>query len=320
MNTRLLFLALSLAAPALAQSKPTLIDYPLDVKAPIPEAKQTELQNDFRQLLARNPAVLLSTRSHWKASVSALKREDCEIRDECLQQLATTAGTLYAIYASVQQNAAGTEVTATGRVVNQDRQEARARMIFTVPRKGAFNDAARDALGKLVKGLELEKLSAVLTPPAPVTAVVPVPAPVAEVKVEPPPPPLPPQDLVLVVPALPPEPKAAPGASPARIAGWAIGGLGVVAAGFAVGFGVSAAVARGTLPADGRFLDDGQARTQSAVNRDATVSLGSSLAAAALLGTATVLFIASTPPSTPTITLAPAPGGAQLTLSGEFGP
>ena len=303
-----LLIALGLAAPALAQGKPTLIDYPLDVKAPIPEAQQTELQNDFRMLLARNPAVLVSTRSHWKASVAALKREDCEIRDECLQQLATTAGTLYALYASVEQNAAGTEVTARGRVVSQDRLQVRAPVTSSVPRKGAFNDAAREALGKLLVALELPQLPVVLSTPSPV----------AEVKANPVREPA--RDLVLVLPALPPEPKTEPKVNPARVVGWATGGLGMVAAGLAVGFGVSATVARGALPADGRLIDDSQARANSGVNRDAALSLGSSLAAAALLGTATVLFIASAPPSIPVITLAPAPGGAQLTLSGEFGP
>lgn len=311
MITRLLLLALACSSTALAQGKPTLIDYPLDVKAPLPAAQQTELQNDFRQLLARNPAVLVSTRSHWKASVAALKREDCEIRDECLQQLATTAGTLYALYASVEQNAAGTEVTATGRVVNQDRIQVRARLTFTVLKKASFNEAAREAISQLLTGLELGKLPLVLTAPS-------AEPPAAEVKVTPPS--REPQDLVLVVPALPPEPKSEPGVNGLRVAGWATGGLGVVAAGLAVGFGVSAAVARGSLPADGRFVEESQARTQTAVNRDATIALGSSLAAAALLGTATVLFIASAPPSTPTITLAPVPGGAHLTLSGEFGP
>ena len=119
-------LVLLLSSVALAQGKPTLVDYPLDVKAPIPAAKQEDLQSEFRMLLAKNPAVLLSTKSQWKAAVGALKRQDCDVRDECLQQLAVSAGTLYAIYASVEQNAAGTEVTATGRVVNMDLLVARA--------------------------------------------------------------------------------------------------------------------------------------------------------------------------------------------------
>lgn len=100
------------ASVAAAQSKPTLIDYPLDVRSTVTNAQLTTLQDDFRQMLARGPAVLLSTRSNWKVAVGALKRQDCDVRNECLQQLATTAGTLYAIYASVERNAASTEVTA----------------------------------------------------------------------------------------------------------------------------------------------------------------------------------------------------------------
>ena len=307
------FFVTLLAATALAQGKPTLVDYPLDVKAPLPPAQHDELQSEFRMLLAKNPAVLLSTKTQWKASVSALKRQDCDVRDECLQQLAVSAGTLYALYASVSQNAAGTEVTATGRVVNQDRVQVRAPLSFSAPRKpkGSFNDAAREALGKLVAALELDKLSATLTSPIadPVVAVAPPPAQPKNELLLPPPPPLPPPEAVVTA-------QKDQGASSLRPVAWIFGGLGVAAAGVAVGFGVSAASARATLPVDGRF-DETQARTQAAVNRDASVALGSSLGAAALLGTATVLFIASAP-STPKLSLAPAPGGARVTLTGEF--
>lgn len=315
MTLKALFLTQLLGAAALAQGKPTLIDYPLDVKTALPEAQLGELQNDFRQLLARNPALMVSTRSQWKAATVALKRQDCEVRDECLQQLATTAGTLYALYASVGQNAAGTEVTATGRVVNQDRLQVRARLTFTVQRRGLFAAAARDALGQLLQALELDKLPAVLTAPVAETTT-PEPVVSAPLKRQP-------EDLVLVVPALPPEEKPrleAPGVGPARALAWVTGGLGVAAAAVAVGFGVSAASGRASLPADGRLLDEGQARAQAAVNRDATVTLGSGLAAGALLGTATVLFLVSAPRARTTLTLTPVPGGAHVSLTGVFGP
>jgi len=318
MSTRLpQLLALLLCASAFAQGKPTLIDSPLDVKVALPAAQQEELQTTFRQLLARNPAVLVPTRGQWKAAVAALKRQDCEVRDECLQQLATTAATLYALYASVEQNAAGTEVTATGRVVNQDRLQVRSRLTFTVPRKGSVEEAARDALRRLLAALELEKLPAVLTPPVEPK---PAPQPLANAA------PLQPRadDLVLIVPALPPEPRpevrAEVGPSPLRVGAWLTGGLGVAALGVCAGFGVSAAVGRGALPADGRLLDDSQARAQVAVNRDASVALGTGLGAAALLGSAAILFLTSAPPSAPRLSLTPAPGGAQLVLTGELDP
>ncbi len=305
-------LTMLLSSAALAQGKPTLVDFPLDVKAPIPAAKQEDLQSEFRMLLAKNSAVLLSTKSQWKAAVGALKRQDCDVRDECLQQLAVSAGTLYAIYASVEQNAAGNEVTATGRVVNMDRMLVRERLSFRAPRKpkGSFNEAAKEALGKLIAALELEKLSATLSRPAAEPVVVadpPQPAP-SELLL-PPPPPLPAPEPMVVQ-------KEQPGSSLRPVA-WIVGGLGVAAAGVAVGFGVSAASGRSSLPADGRFNEE-QARSQAAVNRDATISLASSIGAAALLGTATIMFIASAPPSTPKISIAPAPDGARVTLTGEF--
>ena len=287
------------------------------MKAPIPAAKQEDLQSEFRMLLAKNPAVLLSTKSQWKAAVGALKRQDCDVRDECLQQLAVSAGTLYAIYASVEQNAAGTEVTATGRVVNMDLLVARARLSFSVPKKpkGSFNQAAKEALGKLIAALELEKLSATLQKPVveqpPVVAIAPPPPQPTNDLVLPPPPPLPSPEPIVVQKEQP--------SSSLRPVAWVVGGLGVAAAGVAVGFGVSAASGRATLPADGRFNEE-QARSQAAVNRDATISLASSIGAAALLGTATIMFIASAsaPPSTPKVSIAPTADGARLTLTGEF--
>jgi hypothetical protein len=294
-------------AGALAQGKPSLTDYPLDVKASLPEAQATELQDDFRQMLARNPGILVPTRTNWKAAVSALKRQDCDVRNECLQQLAISGATLYALYASVQRNAAGTELTATGRVVNQDGVAARAPVSVTVPKQATFNDAARSALKQLLAKLELEKLSPVLTEPAAPAPATRPPPPTASNEPPPPPP-----ALILQ------GPQAEPGLKPMRVAAWVTGGAGLAAGVVAAGFGISAIAARGGLPASGHLVDATQARTQMTVNQGATISLVSGVAALALVATSTVLFIASSSGSQAAVGLAPGPDGAALVFGGRF--
>lgn len=309
MTSRALILALSLAAPAaLAQGKPTLVDYPLEVKVPLAAAPLAALQDDFRQLLVRTPAVLLATGANQRVAVAGLGRQDCALRDGCLVALATAAGTLYALYASVEENAAGTQVTATGRVVSRDGLQVRAPLAATVQRGAQLEEDAREALGRLLAALALEKLPAALAAPAAGVALAPeaLAAPGDPKPLDGP--------VVLVVPVLPPEP--AKGADPLRVAAVVAGALAVASGGAAVGFGVASATARGALPADGRLLDAGQARSQAWVNQSASVALAGGLGAGVLAAAAVALWVAA--PAAPAVALAPAPGGAQLTLSGRF--
>lgn len=282
------------ATAARAQGKPTLIDHPLEVKSAVADAQVAALQDEFRMLLARSSGVLLSTKSSMKAAVGALKRQDCDVRNECLQQLAITAGTLYALYAQLEKNAAATEVTATGRVVNQDGVMARPITRVTVPRTTTFEDAARDAMAQLIEKLALDKLSPVLDRPAEAAK------------------PSAPDAPIVLVQAPPSEPPT----SGLRIAGVVVGVGALGAAGLAIGMTVSAFSARGTLPSDGRLVDDAQVRTQASVNQNATIGLVSGVAAG-VLGLASVLMIANGG-SSASVALVPSPGGAVVGVAGSF--
>jgi hypothetical protein len=343
MKTSLLALLLTLTAPAFAQGRPTLVDYPLEVKLSLPPAQRAALKDDFRVLLARSPGVLVATRTTWSAALAAHKRQDCDVRNECLQQLAVAAGTLYALYAAVEQNAAGTEVRVTGRVVNRDGAAVRPHVLVTAPKKASLGEAARAALGELLTTLELSKLPPVLAPPAdaappppppaaletpplepaPFPAAPPAPAVVAEA---PPAPveaaPLPPAsaalaDAPLAAPA--PEPVTS-GPGGARVAAWLAGGLAVAAAGVAVGFGVLAANERASLPADGRFDTDAQVAAQRRVNEQATVSAITGAAAGGMALVSALLFVASSPAQpAPAVSVVPGRDGAHLVVTGRFG-
>lgn len=278
------------AGSALAQGKPSLVDCPLDVKAAVSDTVAAELQDDFRLMLARAPGVLVPTKTNWKLVVAAHKRSDCEVRNDCLQQLAISGGTLYAMYTSVEKNAAG-DVTATGRVVNQDGVVAREPQSVTVPKRSTFQDGAREALGQLLTKLKLPELSPVLERPK------------EEKK---------PTETIVVVKEAPPP------ASGLRTAGFVTGALALAGGAVAAGFGVSALTTRGALPANGHFTSEDQARGQASVNQGATLALVSGSAAVALAATSVVLFVLSAPSPSASVSAAPTPGGATLMFTGRF--
>jgi hypothetical protein len=307
MNRLLLLLAGVWALGASAQSRATLIDAPLDVRVPMPAAQSQALQSDFRQLLARKSGTLVPTPSAWKAAVAALRRQDCDVRDECLRQLAVNGASLYALFASIERNAAGTEYTASGRVVNQDGALTRGPVKVVV--SAAAKDATTNALVELMTALKLDTLPAVLEQPVTAKVAEPVkPQPQEGTLVQPlpPPPPMPP--MVVSTPA----PESGPSAG--RVAGFLLLGVGVAAAATSVGFGVSSAVQRSELPLDGRFTDDAQAVQQARVNTFATISLGTAVGAGVSLISAIVLLAASSPQQTVAIVPAIGPSGVSATL------
>jgi hypothetical protein len=294
----------SLSALASAQSKPTLIDAPLDVRVPMSKPASEKLQSDFRQLLARKSGTLTPTSSNWKAAVAALKRQDCDVRDECLRQLAINGSSLYALFASIERNAAGTELTAVGRVVNQDGTLVRepARVTITA----ASKNAPLDALTQLVSALKLEELPLTLTPPTPVVVAQPPPSNVEPLPLPPPPPPPASSNAPLAVQ----QSSGSGSGNGARVGAFVALGVTLVAAGVSAGFGISAAAQRSTLPLDGHLLDEAQVATQQRVNSFAAVSLGSGIGAGAALIATLILF--AIPVDSP-VTLAPA-----LTRDGAF--
>ena len=300
---RLVSLLVLCAAPALAQGTPTLVDAPLDLRIPMPAAKAKAAQDDLRRLLAMRRDLLVPTGSAWKTATGALKRQDCDVRDECLKQLALNAQTLYALFASVERNAAGTEVTATGRVVNQDGRLVRPPTQVTV--SAASRNPVQDALRALLDKLDLGALPAVLTP-EPKVEPTPVPAPQPVVVTTPPPPPPEPQPVLVTSPT---------GPSAGRIVAGVTLGVGIAAAAVSATFGILGATQRSGLPVDGRFTTDAQAQQQARVDTFASVSLGTGIGAGVLLVTSVVLFATS---SSVSVAVVPSRDGAAFALSGRF--
>jgi hypothetical protein len=298
------FLVFLIAAEAAAQGKPTVVDYPLDVRMSSGGDVLKELQDDFRRMLARNSGIFVPTRSEWKSAVTALKREDCRTRNECLQQLATTAGTLYALYASVEMNAAGTDLLATGRVVNQDGVQVRPPVEVMLP-KGSKNlsDASHDALSQLVEKLVLEQLPPVLTP-KPIADAPRVDDPVRPVGGDP------------VVPVV-----IVQTTSTGRLTSYVVGGVGLI--GIAVGSAmlVSAQLDTGKLNTTptgivvGRPNDESAAVIESVMTKRTVGTAVLALGSAAFVTGAVMFFLSPAVDKgseTPVITFAPGRDGAMV--------
>lgn len=323
-----------LASAGWAQSRPTVIDHPLEVKGAFSPAQRTQLRLAFRKLVAERKGVLVPAATGWTMAVQSLAQSDCAVSDACLQQLALLGGCTWALFVSVEANAARTEVQAVGRVVGPAGVAAQGEVKMKFRRAtAALPKAARVALAQLLDELAPEKLPLGAPPgPGPV-AVVPTAAPAeapgaelaselapfpvggAEVEPLPPPPPPPPFDAPLAPVRTS---RGAPG-SPA-LRGLGVVSLGVSAATMGVGlaFGISALQDQQRLPEDGRLLDAAQVQEQLSIDRKATAALGLGIGAVALAATGGVLLLASMPRRSPAVAVVPTGSGAALSVSGRF--
>lgn len=223
------------ASVAMAQTSPTVVAYPLEIKRKVSDDVERAVTREFQRLLASQRGILVPNLTAWEAAVTELKRSDCEEQDDCLRQLAVTAGTLYAVYAKLETNPEKTKVIASGRVVRKDGLLVVPWKNVEVLVKGSFEASAKAVTAQLVEALSLDAL-----PPS-IPAVTP-PAPIEPPKETPP---------GVVTPAPTPEPKDE-GAG-LRVAGYVAGGAGIVVT--AVGVGLLGSVAsdanRIGLQADG---------------------------------------------------------------------
>ncbi len=146
-----------------AGARPTVVSASLDVQR-TPSADVTaSLNRHLRGLLMKEPGVLTPTPSVWEAAIAQLRRQDCDVSDECLQQLALLSGSLYAVYASVELDLTRTHLTAIGRIVRRDGAlvEVKGQRGFTAEAaigNQPFEAVARQVLAKLVAQMELASL------------------------------------------------------------------------------------------------------------------------------------------------------------------
>lgn len=297
----LALLCVGTLAGAQAQ-KPSVVATPLDLD-PNPSLTrfEKELQASWFKLLDERSGALVPSRKEAEASLKETKRLDFRESDEALAKFGEKAGTLYAVFVSLQYTAKK-QLVLSGRVVRDDGKLIKTARV-ELP-KGEDTIVARfTPLAELfftelgLAGLPSFKEVKTVEPVKP-----PPPDKVEVKKVDLPPP--------------PPPPVVDTGAGQ-RTAGQVLviggGGVAVVGAvllGAGAGIGGSLGVKDGNVPAD-KVADWRTAQTLSGAG---LVTLGVGAVAAAIGG-----IVWATAPAAPVqVTVAPLAGGAVMGLQGEF--
>lgn len=287
-----------------------LAPFPLELKS-VPKAATEKQKSALARELRRVVATVCETPNVLtiEDALRAIKRQDCDRDDECLQQFATASKSLYALYAAVEVSADEKRVTVLGRVVRDDKMIMGAveRVERTRAPKESFEDAAKKAIAELVDRLvvraklpavrpvELKPQPAVVEPTPPVAVVQPV------ATVSPPP-------VVIVQPVAPPPD------SSMRTAGYiglGVGGVAVV--GGAISF-ASAPVIR--KEGDLVVREDAGKFQQAQLQQG--LGVGLLIGGALVAGTgALLMFLAPQAPVHVSAWVQPGQGGA-VTVGGAF--
>ena len=292
------------AGLAVAQDpQPTVAPFPLELRrmpSGFSNKEREELQAEFRRFV-RSAGAMVPNAGSMDSALLALRRQDCDRENECLQQLAQRAQTLYGLFASIDYDMTK-NVVATGRVVREDgKLIGELRTITIAKGSDSFMSVARVALVQLLSALKVKELppfrEAVVKPVEPVKPFDPNAFP---------PPPLPPT-------------VTQPAETNLKTPGYVLLGVGgAVAVGGVLVFALAnprvdsnGVIARGSsTPADAVAAYNA-ARTQQAAG---LVMTGVGAAAAA-----TGLILVLLPPKqTVAVTAMPTAGGAMFSVGGVF--
>jgi hypothetical protein len=305
---RIVTLVVGLAqSVALAQAaSPSVVPFPLEVTRPtnLSEKQRDELQAAYKAVLRRSGA-LLPDSAKQAAALKELKRSDCDRDNECLAQLARLAGTLYAVFASVDLTAEG-NVVGFGRVVRDDGKQVaevgRAAQVKLPKGRDSFSSLVPIVLARLFEQLKVAGL------PLAKEAVEPKPPEVKpdgpRVELPPPPPPPPPPVVVTPSPTM-------------KVAGWTAVGVGAGAA--VIGAVVFATTDLPRVNEHGSVLVEDKAKINPARAQQAAgvgVLVGG-LGVAAIGGVLLGLAPSDGAPKT-NVSLVPVNGGAVAVVGGTF--
>lgn len=292
---------------ALAQeSQPPVAPFPLELRRAPPgfgAKEREELQAELSRQL-RNAGATVPNAAAMETALVALKRQDCDRENECLQKLAQLAQTLYGLYVSVDYDLAK-NVVATARVVRDDGQLMGSLRTVTIRKgKDPFFAIAKVALVQVLEALQIKQLA-----PFREVKVVEDP-PLATAEPSQPPPPMPPPALGGSL-----EPKAK--LNTAQILGWTGAGVG----GAALITGLLVFASAPTVRTDGTgniyWQDAGNykaAKSQQEVG--VGLMIGGGVVAAAGATLAMVLNDTDSVKTSTSVVLMP--GGAALIVGGAF--
>ncbi len=305
-------LALLLVSRVASAQEPTasVMPFTLDVQRVAPGFSKKEID----ELKAELPRFLrvakldIPLTTAAQEALIALKRQDCDRDDGCLQQLAQKAQTLYAMYASIDYTIEK-NVVASGRVVGDDGTLMRRQVAVTLPKgKAAFGVVAREALAKLVGELELTKL------PASRAVVVP-PTPAVVEKVEPAKSEVPVETItpVVVGPPPPQPPMVQASSDSTRTVAYVTIGAGLAAVIFGAAYGLTAEPIR----FDETNVVAADASKVAGTRLRQGIGLGAVGAGAAAIIVGAVIW-GTSPASGPSVAVMPIAGGGIVSVGGTF--
>lgn len=301
-------LILMCAGLAVAQEpQPTVAPFPLELRrmpSGFSKKEGEELQAEFRRLV-RSAGAMVPNAGSMDSALLALKRQDCDRENECVQQLAQKAQTLYGLFASIDYDMTK-NVVATGRVVRDDGKLIGELKTITIP-KGSdpFMAVARVALVQLLSALKVKEL-----PPFREAAVVEPVKPVDPVK---------PFDPNAFPPPPPPPTVTQPTETNLKTPGYVLLGVGgAVAVGGVLVFALAnprvdsnGVIERGSSTPAEAVAAYNAARTQQTVGLVMT-GVGAAAAATGLV------FVLLPPTKTVAVTAVPTSGGAMISVGGVF--
>ena len=305
-NRNVVWMVCVLGTLAVAQEpQPTLAPFPLELRrTPSGFSKKDgeELRAEFRRLV-RSAGAMVPNAGTMETALLELKRQDCDRENDCLQQLAQKAQTLYGLHASIDYDLAK-NVVATGRVVRDDGKLVGEQKTIQIPKgKDAFPSVARVALVQLLEALKVRELKPFREVP-PVAVTEPVVTPDAGV-----PPPLPPP--FVTEPAYAETSLRAPGVG-LLVGGAAVAIAGAIVAGVAqTNLNSGGLIQRPNNQTDQQAVDAYRGAKSQQVVGQVLIGVG---AAAAIAG---VILIAI-PPKRVAITALPIQGGAFVSAGGTF--
>lgn len=314
---RFVSLVLALASSVALAQAPRLAPYPIDVLVRGLGPKQlTEFQATYRQALVAagtSPVDLFAVQS----ALRQLKRQDCDVDDQCLRQFAVLTNALYATFVVVKADSRGVTFTATGRVLRDDGKVVISAKTVSVERKDkqSVESAAEAAVVAVLKAMEISKLPASretalpppVEPPQPVDAGVAQPAALAPVDAG-----------VVWLPPPPPPVEQSPLGTIGLVAA-ATGAAAAVTGGILFGIGAGAMRPVNELgqivPGPGQSAEDAlRGYRQAQALQPVGVGLLVGGAAVGVAG-AVLAFLA---PSSPKVAVVPMAGGAFVGVSGEL--
>lgn len=132
--------------------------HPLDARELTVEQREW-LKAFFDVRLARVQGVNLAGSSRIDDALRTAKGKDCETRDSCLQYLAESSGSLYAVYARLRREPLGGELLMTARIVRVDGTVVKTLSRRAHPQQNIeLLETCRGLVTSIVDGLELQSL------------------------------------------------------------------------------------------------------------------------------------------------------------------